>query len=266
MRHRQEEFRPRAVVRTTPTALRLAGVILAAVAASAPAEAPTDVGPADGAPVRIEMREGMPVRPGPGRVLTLPAGGSPTVMGRPPGLPSTRPSASPSAPLLPERYVILLTRSLFDRGFVSAPAPGSPGSIGGPGGPPGPMGPEAALALRGSARDNGDDVALIEDTTSHRTMRLKPGEPVGEGRIKKIDLLSIEYEWSGGSRRVEVGQNLLGMALPPTTQPGPPAGPPGQPGQGPPGAVPGQPMPPGMEMPPGVMAAPPNAPRAKRRG
>ena len=66
--------------------------------------------------------------------------------------------------------------------------------------------------------------------------------------MKTITLDSIEYEAAGGAaKRIEVGQNLLGVVVPPTPT-SKPASPPGQPGgpEGVPGVAPGQPgVPPG---------------------
>ena len=162
---------------------------------------------------------------------------------------------------LPDKYAILLIKSIFDRAGVATPT-GGPGSMGGPGGP---LSAEGQLALRGVAHDNGEFVALIEDTASHHTMQLKPGQPVGTGRVKQIDLASIEYEAGGKTKRINVGENLMGMKLPPTSQPSQgPAGPPGAvpPGAGPPGPIgPGQAMP----GPPPEMAAKVAEAKARRR-
>jgi hypothetical protein len=81
------------------------------------------------------------------------------------------------------------------------------------------------------------------------------GEAIARGKVKTITLDSIEYEAAGGgAKRIAVGQNLMGVVVPPTPtskpagppgavpgQPGQPEGVPGQPGV-PPGAVPGKPV------------------------
>lgn len=146
-------------------------------------------------------------------------------------------------------YQIVVNRSIFARGGTPAAARAK-----------GPMnaapGPEAGLGLKGIFEGDGRFTAFIEDLASHQTKRLNVGDAIAAGRIKAMTLAALEYEAGGKSTMVQVGQNLLGAALPPpqppATQPAaPPGGPPGQPQPGMPGG-PGGPMPPGMKVPRGM--------------
>jgi hypothetical protein len=143
---------------------------------------------------------------------------------------STSPAGAPSKPF-PQDYALLLSRSLFARGTP------------GPKGQQMPGGPEANLGLRGVLMLDGQFTALIEDIASKSAKQYKANEPVGPGKIKSITLDAIEYVNGGTTRQVSIGQNLLGMPLPPQPPPPPPQPPAGQPGQpGGPGQ-PGQPQP-----------------------
>jgi hypothetical protein len=136
--------------------------------------------------------------------------------------------APPAVMSLPPPLALLSQRSIFSRDGIAAVAPGTnPGK------------PEAAIALRGIVFDDNDFVVFLEDTMAHRTMQLKPGDRVAGGRIGHISLDDVGYEADGAVTQVRVGQNLLGMVLPPTPPPAPATGPsPGGPQGGPPEAKP----------------------------
>src|SRR6185312_8771318 len=147
--------------------------------------------------------------------------------------PTTRPAVKPAAlrpkPLdLPPKFAVLLTRSVFARNGKSAAAVAGP-----------PI-PEAGMALRGIVFDDTSFVAFIEDTMSHRTLQLRPGDSLCTGCVRQITPEGLSYECSGKTTHVGIGQNLLGAALP-APQPAPPApagSPPGPPGPPPPSAGP----------------------------
>jgi hypothetical protein len=168
-----------------------------------------------------------------------------------PAVLATQPAGPSAAPpqKLPAEFELFNTRNPFAHGK------------GGPGGPNAPGGPEAMFVLRGVAQTGTQYTAFIEDTAAKRVMELAAGSPVATGRIKSVDIDTIEFEMSGHSRRIAVGQNLAGQVVPPTPAPkpaGPPAPPGGAPGQGP-GPQPGQPggpMPPGAKPRPGKGAPP----------
>ena len=133
------------------------------------------------------------------------------------------------APSLPEPWSVLIKRSIFARGGVPAPVPGMA---------PPDAGPDGHIALRGVVlEDNAQYSAFLEDTAGNRTMRVRPGDAVGQGRVKAINLDSLVFETPLRTTHVQVGQSLLGAPMPaPPPQPkpaGPQGPPPGGPQQGP---------------------------------
>jgi hypothetical protein len=154
--------------------------------------------------------------------------------------PAGRSAPTTPPPQLPAEFEVLRSHNPFAHGK------------GGPGGPGAPAGPEAMFVLRGIAESGPQYTAFIEDTAGKRVMELAAGSPVATGRIKSVDIDSIEYEATGATRRISVGQNLAGRVVPPTptSKPAAPQPPPGGPG---PGNGP-HPMPPGGPVPPGAKA------------
>jgi hypothetical protein len=111
---------------------------------------------------------------------------------------------------LPGPLSILNKRSIFARNGIAAVPPGTnPGK------------PEAAIACRGIVFDDNDFVVFLEDTAAHRTMQLRPGDPLAGGKVGRISLDDFTYEADGAATQVRVGQNLLGMTLPPVPPPAP---------------------------------------------
>jgi hypothetical protein len=146
---------------------------------------------------------------------------------------------------MPPDYNVMLTRNVFTRG---------PARVAGP------LGPEGNFGFNGVVIDDGIYTAFVEDLGGKRTMRLKPGDPVGQGRVKSVTETALEYEASGKVTKVQIGQNLLGAPLPPPPPPPATAQPPG-------GAQPGgPPQPGGPGMPPGGMPGQPGGPVRVRRG
>jgi hypothetical protein len=140
---------------------------------------------------------------------------------------------APAAFVLPPEFAIFQTRSPFGKG------PKKPATAA--------AGPEATFVLKGAVDVGGRLTAFIEDLGAKRVMQVAVGEPIARGKVKTITLDSIEYEAAGvAAKRIAVGQNLMGVVVPPTPT-SKPAGSPGSPGQpgGPQPGVPGQPMPPG---------------------
>jgi hypothetical protein len=161
--------------------------------------------------------------------------------------PSTTQSAANKP--FPKVSSSLLSRSLYTRG---APPSGKPGGGDGP-----PGGPEANLGLRGVLVLDGKFAAIVEDNASKKAQEYKAGDSVGPGKVKSITIDAMEYQNGPTSRTVAIGQNLLGMPLPPQ--------PPPQPKQPPQGTQPGQPQPgqPGQPQPGQI---PPEVMRQMRRG
>ena len=146
------------------------------------------------------------------------------------------PLPSPAMPL-PEQWLLLMRRSIFARGGVPAPVPGAPN-------PADAGGPDGQIALRGVVlEDNSQYSAFLEDTAGNHTMRVRPGDNVGMGRVKTINLDSLVFETPLRTTHVQVGQNLLGAPMPAASPQ--PSGPPGPPQGGPP-AGPAPNLPPGV--------------------
>jgi hypothetical protein len=136
---------------------------------------------------------------------------------------------------LPAEFVILRTHSPFR----------SAGARSGPAG-----GPDATLVFKGVVQDGGAFVAFIEDVNAKQVMQLAAGDAVGRGKLKSIDLDSIQYEVDGDAHQIQVGQNLNGEMVQPTptskpSAPAPASGPPGMPGVPRGARGPGGPMPAG---------------------
>ena len=198
---------------------------------SQPADSP-DAVLAAGAPLEAQLPAG----------VKMPAGVKlqPGMQGPPQGMAlSPKATTRPLGPPLPERFKLLMIRSIFARGGMAAP----PESLGPGGAEIG--GPEGGLALRGVATDDTQFIAFVEDTAARHTIQVKAGDHIGLGKVAAITLDGMKYEAGGRTTQVRVGQNLLGMDVPPASQPappgaqppagapGPPPGPPGAPGQAP---------------------------------
>jgi hypothetical protein len=135
-----------------------------------------------------------------------------------------RPTTVPTVKL-PDGFEILKKRNAF--------AHGKPGAADASAA----KGPESTFVFRGAVNTIDHLTAFVEDTSSKRVLELAVGATVARGQIRNIDLDAVTYEAPGGaSKRIEVGQNFNGEAVPPTPPPAKPAGP-----QPPPGAQPGQP-------------------------
>jgi hypothetical protein len=165
----------------------------------------------------------------------------------PPGRVIKRPgarNAAPSMPLppstfkLPAEFSILNKRTIFAKDGV----PGATGTAG-------PAKPEELFALRGIVFDEQSFLIFIEDTAAHRIMQLRPGDPVAGGKVGLICIDDFSFEAGGASKRISVGQNLLGTQLPPVT-PAPPQPPPGTQQASGPNAPDKNAKPPAMDAPP----------------
>jgi hypothetical protein len=120
--------------------------------------------------------------------------------------PSDSPATQPGGPLLPQEYSLLETHNPFGRGHG-----------GGQGG-----GQEASLVFKGAVRDGDKTTAFFEDLSTKKVIPLEAGAAIARGRIKSIDLDAIVYAVANDSQRIEAGENLNGVVIPPaapTSQP-----------------------------------------------
>ncbi len=140
-------------------------------------------------------------------------------------LPATQPAANGA---LPEEFTVLQTHSPFGHGRHAAP------------------GDEDSIVFKGVMQTDDHFVAFLEDAATKQVIQANTGDAISHGKIKSVDLDSMEYESTGKSLRVQVGQNLMGQVPAPPPAPKP-AGPPGDgapPGAPSPDQMNGQPMPP----------------------
>jgi hypothetical protein len=144
--------------------------------------------------------------------------------------PATQPADGVDAPVpmavLPEEYSVLRDRNVF----------GTPKNHGGA---QAASGPESGFVLKGVVQAGGGFTAFIEELASKQVKQVVAGDAIVRGKIKTIDLETVEYEASGSSRKIEVGQDFNGQTPPPPPPP-PPAVPAGQPAGPVPAGAPGQ--------------------------
>jgi hypothetical protein len=141
---------------------------------------------------------------------------SPPLSSRP--LKSAKSTAAPALPPstfnLPAAFGILNKRTIFAKNGIPAAAAGAN------------LPAEATLAVRGIVSDERSFLVFIEDTAAHRTMQLRPGDLVAGGKVGRICLDDFSFECGGASKKICVGQNLLG-AIVPAAMPAPAPPPPG---------------------------------------
>jgi hypothetical protein len=132
---------------------------------------------------------------------------APVVAQSPTTAPSDTKSLAATGQLLPEEYSILESHNAFGRGHSS----GKSGGV------------EASFVFKGAVRDGTRTTAFFEDLTSKTVTPLEVGATIARGRIKSIDLDAVVYTVANDSRRIEAGQNLQGVVIPPapTSQPSP---------------------------------------------
>ena len=122
-----------------------------------------------------------------------------------------RQSVTPVGPgesaALPDPYEILLKRSIFAAGGKSAQTVALAVE-------PQPHAPVALLALRGIRQQGNRFTALLEDLSTGRTVDLRAGDPLAEGRVIEITLHALKYVVGGRSVGVKVGQTLNGADAP----------------------------------------------------
>ena len=109
---------------------------------------------------------------------------------------------------LPAEFAVLQTHSPFGHGHHHSP------------------GAEDSFVFKGVMQSDDRFTAFLQDMSTKQVVQLAAGDAVAHGRIKTVDLDSIEYETTGKSLRVEVGQNLMGQVVPPTPTSQPAAPPP----------------------------------------
>jgi len=69
------------------------------------------------------------------------------------------------------------------------------------------------LVLTGIGYQSLEGVAFFEDTRSAKTIKIRTGDPVGNGRLVRITLDYAEYECKGNTIRIEIGSSLIGSTV-----------------------------------------------------
>ncbi len=130
---------------------------------------------------------------------------SPTIRSLP-GKPASRPFVLVPGTILPPEYFVLQTRSIFCPSSVSVASP---------------VGPDAGFVFKGAIQVGQGFTAFVEDLVGNRVIELAAGDTISRGRIKSIDIDSIEYVVAANTRRVTVGQTLeaVDFQVKPTSQP-----------------------------------------------
>lgn len=69
------------------------------------------------------------------------------------------------------------------------------------------------LVLTGIVQKGLETIAFIEDTRSRKTIKVAPGNQIGNGKLIKITLDNVEYECEGQIIRIGIGSTLMGSAV-----------------------------------------------------
>lgn len=77
---------------------------------------------------------------------------------------------------------------------------------------------QAYYILRGIIRQSDGFISFIEDSRTMDVKRFRTGETIGEGKISKITLDYISYEFGDNTINVEIGMNLEGQVSSSGTQ------------------------------------------------
>ena len=112
-----------------------------------------------------------------------------------------------------EDFRILTDRNIFDRNrrppVVRTVRVESPRSIYTPP-PPRPIDTDQYLVLLGVGLEGPQYTAFFEDSKAGKILQVSPGDVVGKGRLRAVNLDSVQYDRSGKSSIVKVGYTLIG--------------------------------------------------------
>ena len=74
------------------------------------------------------------------------------------------------------------------------------------------------LLLTATVQRGRESIAFVEDTRSGETIKVRPGDPIGKGKLVKITLDYIEYEREGNNTtQIEIGSSLAGLTVSPVS-------------------------------------------------
>ncbi|MBP7933403.1 MAG: hypothetical protein KA354_02035 [Phycisphaerae bacterium] len=129
---------------------------------------------------------------------------------RPPdSQPARRESFSERYGVISERNIFLRDRSrrAFGRGEPNSRPPSFPP----------PRQAEQMFVLTGVVLEEEEFRAYFENTDSGSILKLRVGDPIARGMISQIEIDAIEYEHAGQLTWIDVGRNLIGVQVSPTT-------------------------------------------------
>jgi hypothetical protein len=136
---------------------------------------------------------------------------------------------------MPEKYAVLLERSIFARGGAAARSTQPSTTQSAPAGPV--LSPQQQVVLLGVMCPDEQFVAFAENRQSQQVLILHQGDAVAGGRIAAITLDSVTFVLGDKVAEIKVGQNLAGEIVAPglasaggstagaTSTPTPPASP-----------------------------------------
>jgi hypothetical protein len=112
---------------------------------------------------------------------------------------ASQPSTRAGKGRLPPEFSILETRSIFfpRRAAVALPA-----------------GSDTGFVFKGVIQVGQGFTAFVEDVPHKRVIQVATGDPLANGRVKSIDIDTIEYSGAVDTRRITVGQNLEAVDVP----------------------------------------------------
>jgi len=139
------------------------------------------------------------------------------------------PKAAPKAAIKPppatathltkwEDFRILTDRNIFDRyrrpPVTRAAPPERPRTPNGPPTPPKPVDTDQYVVLLGIGLEGPQYTAFFEDSRAGKILQVRPGGAVGKGRLRAVNLDSVQYDRGGKFSVVEVGYTLTGTQAP----------------------------------------------------
>jgi hypothetical protein len=141
-------------------------------------------------------------------LLALTSGAAPTTA------PATAPAERPAAVPPPRRasfgsYQLVIDRNLFLKDRRNA----------GRGGldrgadrfrPPAPVTTTSNLVLTGTVLLGGEQTAFLEDTVAGKTLRVRCGEPLGNGKLAAVGVDYVRFDGPAGTVHVAIGCGLDG--------------------------------------------------------
>ena len=125
----------------------------------------------------------------------------------------TQPGQAPRGAPMPEKYAVLLQRSIFARGGAAART-GGPSTTQAVSTAP-VLSPQQQVVLLGVLCPDEQFVAFAENRVTRQVLILHPGDEVAGGRVAAITLDSVAFVQGSKELVIRVGQNLAGETVAP---------------------------------------------------